>query len=606
MFAPNPLINALGLTLLHFIWQGLLIGLVYALGKSLFRTAGTHVRYAWALGTLAVLATTPVVSFLYFHASPNTAVGESTARLAVMARDAAGTSDSGWFSLGLVLPWIVAAWTAGVSLMSIRTGMGWCYIHQLRRTADYAIAPRHRAMLAQLSERLGLGPRVRLGTSARVNGPMLVGLLRPVILMPASLLSGLTPSQVEMVLAHELAHLRRFDHIVNLMQVAVEILLFHQPVVRWVSRDLRVEREIASDELAADLAGDRLAYSETLLALEKQRLENMPFVLGMADHQVAARVRRLLQPPRRQSGSIGLGMVTLVMALATGATGLYQTWDTPQSSASEPASSTTTASLSADGAAHSEAETGSVPSSVAPEIDPTRESTQSPGTATASRDESVERSVDEPAPDASPQEESAPEGEERPEQETDDNDRVTNGSTIDGRDSDTEQASDTTQTAASTDLVDRRQAEADIDRAVGDSLQKLDAMKNDSQLAVQSERPALPPAPETSETQELTGGDPIDQPAPEYPTAARRLGHDGSVEVRFTIDRDGRVRNPEVIDATPAGYGFEEAALQALQDWRFEPFKRGGQPVSRTVETGFDFAEPDNCQRQTGSRIPRC
>lgn len=608
MFMPNPLVNALGLTLLHFVWQGLLIGLIYALGKSLFRTASTHVRYTWALGTLLALAVTPVVSFLYFHSAPDGAVSDSTARLAAMARNAAGSSESSGFSLGLVLPWIVAVWTAGVSLMSIRTGLGWWYLHQLRRTVDYHIAPRHRAMLVQLSARLGLGPRVRLGTSAHVNGPMLIGLLRPIILMPASLLSGLTPRQLEMILAHELAHLRRLDHVVNLFQVAMEILLFHQPVVRWVSRDLRVEREIASDELAADLAGDRLAYSETLLALEKQRLENMPFALGMADHQVAARVRRLLQPPRRQAGSIGLGMATLVMALATAAAGLYQTWKTPDAPVSEPASTASTASLPGERAAQADTATEPDTPGAARETDSVGESADDRTTATTSRDESVEPPTDEPPPRESGREESSPDAGGTPEEGNGEVDRMNDepATNSERNENAPRRPPDTTQSPASADLEDQQQPEADIDQAIGDDIQEQGTLDNKTRLAMRSEPPALPPAPEASEPEELTGGTPISQPAPDYPAAARRLGHDGSVEIRFTVDRQGRVRDPEVVHVSRSGYGFGEAAMRAVQQWRFEPFMRGGEPVSRTVETGFDFTEPEECRRQTGSRLTRC
>ncbi|WP_344432419.1 M56 family metallopeptidase, partial [Amycolatopsis minnesotensis] len=142
------------------------------------------------------------------------------------------------------------------------------------------------------------------------------------------------------VLAHELAHLRRLDHWVNILQTAVETLFFYHPVVRWVSRDLRIEREIACDAMAATLTGDRVGYAETLLKLEQSRGDRNPLAMAMADGQVASRVRRLPYPGRRQGGAVGLSMAALtlvVSALAFGFNDLSDGEDDSLRTAPQPA-----------------------------------------------------------------------------------------------------------------------------------------------------------------------------------------------------------------------------------------------------------------------------
>jgi beta-lactamase regulating signal transducer with metallopeptidase domain len=122
-----------------------------------------------------------------------------------------------------------------------------------------------------LSESLGLRRAVRLLESAAVEVPSVLGSLRPVILLPASTLTGLTPEQIEMVLAHELAHIRRHDFLVNLLQALVETLMFYHPAVWWMSRRVRIERENCCDDLAVAVCGNPLQYARALTRLEELR-----------------------------------------------------------------------------------------------------------------------------------------------------------------------------------------------------------------------------------------------------------------------------------------------------------------------------------------------
>ncbi len=181
-------------------------------------------------------------------------------------------------------------------------------------------------MLSGLLRRFALRGPVKLLVSARVAVPTLIGWLRPVILVPASVLAELPPQQLELILAHELAHLRRCDYLLNLVQTAIETLLFYHPAVWWVSRQIRVERESCCDEQAA-AAGDRLAYARALASLaelcRQPRLASPGLALGADGGSLSARIRRVLGlpsdtsfPTARSAGAI-LAMVA-ILAITVG------------------------------------------------------------------------------------------------------------------------------------------------------------------------------------------------------------------------------------------------------------------------------------------------
>src|SRR2546423_9237055 len=147
---------------------------------------------------------------------------------------------------------------------------GWLLMVCLRRSA-VPVAEGLEELLARVSRRVRASRAVRLCRSALVEVPTVVGHLRPIILIPASVITGLTPQQLEAVLAHELAHVRRYDYLFNFLQAAAEVLLFYHPAVWWLSRRVREEREHACDDAAVECVGDVLLYARALAALEALR-----------------------------------------------------------------------------------------------------------------------------------------------------------------------------------------------------------------------------------------------------------------------------------------------------------------------------------------------
>ena len=158
------------------------------------------------------------------------------------------------------LPAAVLIWIAGVTLLSARLAAGWLIVERLRRRSTRAVSAPLAARVAKMARQLRVTRPVRALESAIVDVPTVVGWLRPVILLPASALAGLSPAQLEAVIAHELAHVRRHD-LVNLLQTVVETLLFYHPAVWWLSHRIRIERENCCMTIAVELCGDRVAYA---------------------------------------------------------------------------------------------------------------------------------------------------------------------------------------------------------------------------------------------------------------------------------------------------------------------------------------------------------
>src|SRR6185369_15918968 len=142
---------------------------------------------------------------------------------------------------------------------------------RLLRTGVCAVADGWQRRLERLCEGLRLSRAVVLLESCLVDVPMVMGFVRPVILMPVGLLAGLSTSQVESILIHELAHIRRWDYVVNLLASVVEGLLFYHPAVWWVSKQISAERENCCDDVVVELKGDARAYAATLATLERNR-----------------------------------------------------------------------------------------------------------------------------------------------------------------------------------------------------------------------------------------------------------------------------------------------------------------------------------------------
>ncbi len=315
--------QALSTALLHFVWQGVAVALILWMALFLLRKRSAHARYLAACAALAVLAVMPVVTAAVAY----TPVGVASLNLyrtagappAISAEPGgAGSPQTDW--LARLQSWALPAWSLGVLLFSVRLVWGCRQVSLLRRRGEPAAASLL-ATVAGLGTRLGLYRPVRVLITPASDGPSVVGWIRPVILLPSATLLGLTTQQLEAVLAHELAHIRRHDYLVNLLQTLVETLLFYHPAVWWTSAQIRHERELCCDDLAVRSCGDALCYARALTRLERLRAMTPRLVLGSTGGSLLYRVQRLAGAgaheygPSKLSGILAFGLGLACFAL---------------------------------------------------------------------------------------------------------------------------------------------------------------------------------------------------------------------------------------------------------------------------------------------------
>lgn len=309
-----PYTEAAALALLHFLWQGAALALAAGIALRILRARSPEFRYWTAcLFLLSMLLLPGVTCFLLLGETPAFVPSgslepfETPAFSGLVSETKPGRP---WLSL------VLALWLAGVSIFSLRAIGGWLLAAWRFSTRRSIVSADLRAKTAALSHRIGIRRAVRVFQSARVDVPCVFGVIRPVLMLPASLLSGLPPSHVEAVLAHELAHIRRFDHIVNCLQAAVEVLLFYHPAVWWLSARIRQERETCCGAIAVGICGDRMLYSRALLRLEERR---QAFTIAATAGNLKSRIERLFQPGAERKfhpapAAFAMGLLLILLA----------------------------------------------------------------------------------------------------------------------------------------------------------------------------------------------------------------------------------------------------------------------------------------------------
>lgn len=305
-----PLTQALGWTMIHFIWQGALLGVLAGAVLALAANSTARVRYAVCCGGMLVMMAAPLVTLAVMLNSP---------------QEPAAMGASGFFFLDVrelafwswiepALPWLTLFWITGTCLFQGRLFMQWSTAQRLKRSGIRSAPPRWQRVVLALCDQLRVRRTVRLLESSLVQVPMVMGWLKPVILVPGYVLTGLTPKELRMVIAHELAHVRRHDYIINIVQALFESLLFYHPGVWWLSGRLRVEREYCCDDIAVSLCRDPLSYARALSSLDALRGEGYQAALASTGGSLMNRIFRILGVPSKPANRVGGWLAPIVIA----------------------------------------------------------------------------------------------------------------------------------------------------------------------------------------------------------------------------------------------------------------------------------------------------
>lgn len=373
----SPVIESLGWALVHFLWQATLLAVLLVVVLPVLRKASSRVKYVIQCSMLLAMAACPAMTWWWIASTmkpnaviavshvepvlPNdlksehvepvlepmvtgamgldgpidassimlapapamSAVASLPDQVEVLRPDQAVSWNKRLRSrMAPILPWFVGAWLLGVLVLSLRLLVGWRIVQRLKRLAVTPADAAWQLRLKALAARLRVTHTVQLVESALIEVPTVIGWIRPMILLPVSLLTSLTTQQLEAVLAHELAHIRRHDYLVNLFQTAIETLLFYHPAVWWLSRMIRAEREHCCDDLALSLCDNPVTYVSALAAMEELRA-SPTLTLAATGGSLLNRIRRIALGPThdsRRSIWWGASLIALTTLVALGLT----------------------------------------------------------------------------------------------------------------------------------------------------------------------------------------------------------------------------------------------------------------------------------------------
>jgi type II secretory pathway component GspD/PulD (secretin)/beta-lactamase regulating signal transducer with metallopeptidase domain/HEAT repeat protein len=332
LFPPGT-IERLGWMLVHVLWQAAAVAVLLAILLRLLGKTSANVRYAIACSALALTVALPIVTIRWIKvpgpvaeagppsvsvATPPVTASTAVQTMAEVVEEIPLLPQAGaplqtadvtvhvplqeriTSTLKPALPYVVLGWLVGVFGLSAWHLGGWTQLQRLKRRMVHEIGNPLQRRLADLSARLGVHRAVGLLESALVEVPTVVGWLRPVILLPASALTGLRLEQLEAILAHELAHIRRYDYLVNMLQTVVEILGFYHPAIWWISHRIRIERENCCDDLAVHVCGSSLQYARALACMEEIRHSAGDLAVAVTGGSLSARIHRVLRLPNER------------------------------------------------------------------------------------------------------------------------------------------------------------------------------------------------------------------------------------------------------------------------------------------------------------------
>lgn len=334
LLSTQPLVERLGWALIHFLWQGALIAGLYWIARTLLvRPENARTRYALSCAALALMIAAPAVTLIANR--PQTPAPAMTWIAGPFTAPPAPGPHSGSIPFeslpatapatqtGATMTWLVIIWSICSFVLSIRL-IGGCVVAVRIRSQRISAPPLEwQDALDSLIARTRLSFPVSLLVSGFVQAPAVVGWLKPAILLPAAAITGLTPEHLQALLAHELAHIRRHDYLVSVLQRIAETLLFYHPAIWWLSRQIDNEREACCDDVAVSLAGDTLTYVSALATLESQRSEHLEALLAANGGSLKRRIARLVgQPPAATCSWSGASLLALGTVMGLAACGL--------------------------------------------------------------------------------------------------------------------------------------------------------------------------------------------------------------------------------------------------------------------------------------------
>ncbi|WP_206483113.1 M56 family metallopeptidase [Thalassotalea sp. G2M2-11] len=635
-FIDSPQWYNLALTLIHFIWQGGLIALALKILLILTPYHKAQLRYTWA--TLAMLASliVPVVTFIAIYQPDYQPISYFSSDISTIINQQTFTDKDTitWYQeIFDVLPYISLLWLATVGLLSSKLLIELYNVNRLPQVASMAPTQELTERFAELVRKVGLRKTPRLLISLQTDIPMALGWLKPVVLIPASMLSGLTPAQLDMLILHELAHVRRHDYLVNFIQTIVETLLFFHPAVSWISKQMRNEREYCSDDVAVKISGNPIAYARTLAdtasLCHQHRHHAIPnMAMAASGGDLKQRVVRLVDQhhcsAKNDSGKF-LATVLIVFSvvavfikpylnanvidLTSGHISFFQTANDfiqkkPVSAGSLSATSIARLLLQKDKEGLVEPDEQVIATAKQTII---KDKNSAVEKVVKLADKPVTSTTDETGNQALSAQAST-EDEQLIALTVEQNTSKSSKSSVTEQllteqmeQSTADQAFERTDSHRQKSQIHNPYAEQVADLVNTPTYQ--DNQSENKPVAVAPAKTSPKPIkkrprytitraqqPEQKQTVNIRKpAEIIASPDPRYPTNAKRRGLELDVKINFTIDKQGRVKDIVFEEKSKVNY-FRNAIRNALSKWRFLPAKYNGKPIESSMSKIFSFS----------------
>ncbi len=308
-YISEALIYALGWTVVHTLWQAAGIALLLAGLLPLLQKKSAIIRYWLAYAALVLVFGLAVATFLDLYASARAFSVVEITRLTIPDAPHAAIADSPpllqrWQQyFDKHLPMLVSLWLLGVAFFVLRLLGGLVYLKRLKTVHTYPVDTHWEELLAYLAQRMAVQSPLRLLESALVQTPVVLGHLKPLILLPVGMVNALSIAQVEAILAHELAHIARHDYLLNVLQSFIEAVLYFNPAVWWLSAVIRAEREHCCDDRALQVCDNSFTYAKALLAIQEMHrpAPGLAMAFGHQKKHLLHRIQRILQQPQNRT-----------------------------------------------------------------------------------------------------------------------------------------------------------------------------------------------------------------------------------------------------------------------------------------------------------------
>jgi len=337
---PDSIIYSLGWTIIHSLWQGALAALLL-FAFITFVKSSSALKAKISVIALGLMVVSFFITFSMELATYNKEATVSAQRSElpninpVEGRQVLPVNKSGEQNLPLFeeaaqiknilvenISLLTMLWFAGFIIFTLRFFGGLYLTRQIKYTGTSFVPAEWQNRVNSFRYKLNISRPVRILESGKINIPIVIGYLKPVILMPVGMLTGMPASQLEAIIAHELAHIYRNDYLVNILQSAGEIILFYHPAAWWISHKIRTERENSCDDIAVSICGDKLVFAKALANLEEVKMRNRQFALAIKrSGSLTGRIKRLiLGSPKEISFPEKIISLTIIAFLLLSAT----------------------------------------------------------------------------------------------------------------------------------------------------------------------------------------------------------------------------------------------------------------------------------------------